>query len=37
MERTLKLLGGPSISALDRSYVNVGLSRRARSAESLSV
>jgi L-lactate dehydrogenase (cytochrome) len=37
MERTLKLLGCPSISALDRSYVTVGLSRRARSAESLSV
>lgn len=37
MERTLKLLGCPSISALDRSYVNVGLSRRERNVESLSV
>lgn len=37
MERTLKLLGCPSISGLDRSYVNVGLSRRERNVESLSV
>lgn len=37
MERTLKLLGCPSISALDRSYVNVGLSRSERNVESLSV
>ena len=37
MERTLKLLGCPSISALDRSYINVGLSRRERNVESLSV
>lgn len=35
MERTLKLLGCPSISALDRSYVNVSANRRERNAESL--
>jgi L-lactate dehydrogenase (cytochrome) len=37
MERTLKLLGCSSISALDRSYVNVGLKRRERNVESLGV
>ena len=33
IERTLKLLGCPSISALDRSYVNAGT--RERKLESL--
>ena len=37
MERTLKLLGCSSISALDRSYINVGLNRRERNVETLSV
>lgn len=35
MERTLKLLGCPSISALNRSYVNVPAFRRERSSENL--
>lgn len=35
MERTLKLLGCPSISALDRSYVNVHAGRRERETEDL--
>lgn len=35
MERTLKLLGCPSISALDRSYVNLSAVRRERTVESL--
>ena len=33
MERTLKLLGCPAISALDRSYVNVHTNRLTREAE----
>jgi len=37
MERTLKLLGCPSIGALGRSYVNVSANRRERSAESLAI
>jgi L-lactate dehydrogenase (cytochrome) len=37
MERTLKLLGCPSIRALDRSYINVCANRRERNAESLMV
>ena len=35
IERTLKLLGCPSISALDRSYVNVPAFRRERNTEKL--
>jgi L-lactate dehydrogenase (cytochrome) len=35
MERTLKLLGCPSISALDRSYVNARASRSERETEDL--
>lgn len=35
IERTLKLLGCPSVSALDRSYVNVSAFRRERSLENL--
>lgn len=35
IERTLKLLGCPSVGALDRSYVNVGANRRESSTHSL--
>lgn len=35
IQRTLKLLGCPSISALDRSYVNVSALRRERKLENL--
>jgi len=35
IERTLKLLGCPSISALDRSYVNVSAFRRERNTKNL--
>jgi isopentenyl diphosphate isomerase/L-lactate dehydrogenase-like FMN-dependent dehydrogenase len=37
MERTLKLLGCPSIGALDRSYVNVQPNRVMREIESIQV
>lgn len=37
IERTLKLLGCPSISALDRSYVNLPVGRRDRVNDALSV
>jgi L-lactate dehydrogenase (cytochrome) len=37
MDRTLKLLGCPSISALDRSYVNVNTHRLTREMESVQV
>ena len=37
MERTLKLLGCPSISALDRSYVNSPMNRLTREIESVQV
>lgn len=37
MERTLKLLGCPSISALDRSYLNVQPNRVTREIESMQV
>lgn len=37
MERSLKLLGCPSINALDRSYVNVNTHRLTREMESVQV
>jgi L-lactate dehydrogenase (cytochrome) len=37
MERTLKLLGCPSISALDRSYVNMHANRLTREIETVQV
>jgi len=37
MERTLKLLGCPAISALDRSYVNVHTNRFTRETEKVQV